>query len=98
LEAGQLEVLEQTARFTEKYGLSVILLLILLGVLFHLVRLIVTGSLVPRELLDRAEEERDRLQAILDKEREGMIGPLLAQGSHERTDSVPESSISKGER
>ncbi len=98
METGQLELLEQTARVADKYGLSAVLLLILLGAVFHLVKLIVTGALVPRERLDRAEEERDRLQAILDKEREGMMRPLLAQGSNERTEGVLESSISKGER
>ena len=71
MDTAQLDVLEQVAQFTEKYGLSLVLLLIALGALFYLVMLIVKGSLVPRELLDRAEEERDRLQAILDKEREG---------------------------
>lgn len=35
------------------------------------------GDLVPRELLDRAEEDRDRLQAILDKERADFMAPTL---------------------
>lgn len=61
----------------EKYGLAVVLTFILLVILAVLVKMIIRGELVPRSLLDRAEEDRDRLQAILDKEREGFMAPLL---------------------
>jgi septum formation topological specificity factor MinE len=42
-----------------------------------LLRSIVKGNLVPRELLERAEEDRDRLQNILDKERSDFMAPTL---------------------
>lgn len=61
----------------EKYGLAVVLTFILLVILAWLVKMIIKGELVPRSLLDKAEEDRDRLQAILDKEREGFMAPLL---------------------
>lgn len=61
----------------EKYGLAVVLTFILLVILAWLVKMIIKGDLVPRSLLDKAEEDRDRLQAILDKEREGFMAPLL---------------------
>ncbi|MNI97331.1 hypothetical protein D3C73_1559620 [compost metagenome] len=46
-------------------------------VVIVMLRAIVKGSLVPRELLDKAEEDRDRLQAILDKERSDFMQPTL---------------------
>ncbi|WP_410770961.1 hypothetical protein [Fontibacillus sp. BL9] len=61
----------------EKYGLAVVLTFILLVILAVLVKMIIKGDLVPRSLLDKAEDDRDRLQAILDKEREGFMAPLL---------------------
>ncbi|MNI99653.1 hypothetical protein D3C73_1587840 [compost metagenome] len=61
----------------DKYGLAYIAALILMLVVILLLRSIVKGNLVPRELLDRAEEDRDRLQAILDKERSEFMQPTL---------------------
>lgn len=76
---GQEEIdgVKELLPLAEKYGLAVVLTFVLLVILAVLVRMIIKGDLVPRSLLDRAEEDRDRLQAILDKEREGFMAPLL---------------------
>lgn len=76
---GQKEVtsLKDLLPLAERYGLAVVLSFILLLVVGVIIRMIIRGDLVPRSLLDRAEEDRDRLQAILDKEREGFMAPLL---------------------
>ncbi|MBU5673262.1 hypothetical protein [Paenibacillus brevis] len=76
---GQEEIngVKELLPLAEKYGLAVVLTFILLVILAVLVKMIIKGDLVPRSLLDRAEEDRDRLQAILDKEREGFMAPLL---------------------
>ncbi|ASS64689.1 hypothetical protein [Paenibacillus sp. RUD330] len=73
----QLDATERIAQMAEKYGLSLILMLILLGVVLAFLWMLTSGRLVPRSLLDKAEEDRDRLQDILDNERAGMMGPLL---------------------
>ncbi|KKC49542.1 hypothetical protein VE23_24910 [Paenibacillus sp. D9] len=73
----QLDTTERIAQLAEKYGLSLILLIILLCVLLYVGRMLLRGDLVPRSLLEKAEEDRDRLQEILDNERAGMMGPLL---------------------
>ncbi|WP_433943455.1 hypothetical protein [Paenibacillus sp. SN-8-1] len=69
--------IEKLLPLAEKYGLAVVLTFILLIVLAVLVRMIIKGDLVPRSQLDKAEEDRDRLQGILDKEREELWGPVL---------------------
>ncbi|QWU17406.1 hypothetical protein SAMN04487895_104208 [Paenibacillus sophorae] len=69
--------LEKLLPLADKYGLAYVVALILLIILIFLLRAIVRGDLVPRELLDRAEEDRDRLQAILDKERADFMAPTL---------------------
>ncbi|WP_379130970.1 hypothetical protein [Paenibacillus sp. sgz500958] len=69
--------LEKLLPLADKYGLAYVVSLILLLVVIVLVRAIVKGQLVPRELLDLAEEDRDRLQAILDKERADFMAPTL---------------------
>lgn len=69
--------LEKLVPLADKYGLAYVVALILLIVVIVLLRSIVKGNLVPRELLDRAEEDRDRLQAILDKERADFMAPTL---------------------
>lgn len=61
----------------DKYGLAYIVAFILMIVVMALLRSIVKGNLVPRELLDRAEEDRDSLQATLDKERSELMQPTL---------------------
>lgn len=61
----------------DKYGLAYIVALVLLFIVIYFLRAISKGDLVPRELLDRAEEDRDRLQAILDRERADFMAPTL---------------------
>ncbi|AHV99175.1 hypothetical protein [Paenibacillus sabinae] len=69
--------LEKLLPLADKYGLAYIVALILMIVVIVLLRAIAKGNLVPRELLDKAEEDRDRLQAILDKERSEFMQPTL---------------------
>lgn len=69
--------LEKLLPLADKYGLAYIIALVLLMILLVLLRSIVKGNLVPRELLERAEEDRDRLQNILDKERSDFMAPTL---------------------
>lgn len=69
--------LEKLLPLADKYGLAYIISLVLLMILLVLLRSIVKGNLVPRELLERAEEDRDRLQNILDKERSDFMAPTL---------------------
>ncbi|NQX48617.1 hypothetical protein HQN87_25115 [Paenibacillus tritici] len=69
--------LEKLLPLADKYGLAYLIALILLMILLVLLRSIVKGNLVPRELLERAEEDRDRLQNILDKERSDFMAPTL---------------------
>ncbi|MBP1999262.1 hypothetical protein J2Z69_000281 [Paenibacillus shirakamiensis] len=78
--------LEKWLPLAEKYGLSVVLSFILLLFVGMVVRMIVRGDLVPRSMLERAEEDRDRLQAILDREREGFMNPLLDMVKHLKQD------------
>lgn len=73
----ELSSLEKLLPLADKYGLAFVLTFILLIVLIALVRMIIKGELVPRSQLDKAEEDRDRLQGILDKEREELWGPVL---------------------
>ncbi|KUP22427.1 hypothetical protein [Paenibacillus sp. DMB5] len=61
----------------DRYGLAYIVALVLLFIVIYFLRAISRGDLVPRDLLDRAEEDRDRLQAILDKERADFMAPTL---------------------
>lgn len=69
--------LEKLLPLADKYGLAYIVALVLLVIFLVLLRSIVKGNLVPRELLERAEEDRDRLQNILDKERSDFMAPTL---------------------
>ncbi|ASA24306.1 hypothetical protein B9T62_28210 [Paenibacillus donghaensis] len=77
MEEGDITQLERLLPLADKYGLAYMVALILMIALLLLLRSIVKGNLVPRELLDRAEEDRDRLQAILDKERSEFMQPTL---------------------
>lgn len=77
MDSNDVSNLEKLLPLADKYGLAYIVALILLIIVIVLVRSIVKGNLVPRELLDRAEEDRDRLQAILDKERADFMAPTL---------------------
>ncbi|MEK4520030.1 hypothetical protein NSS64_32625 [Paenibacillus sp. FSL H8-0122] len=69
--------LEKLLPLADKYGLAYIVALVLVFIVFGFVRDIRRGNLVTRDLLDRAEEDRDRLQAILDKERADFMAPTL---------------------
>lgn len=73
----QLTAIDKLGALAEKYGLALVLSIVLMAVVLYIVRMLVKGELVPRSLLDHAVEDRDRLQAILDKEREGVMSPLL---------------------
>jgi hypothetical protein len=77
MDSNDITNLEKLLPLADKYGLAYIVALILLIIVVALVRSIVKGNLVPRELLDRAEDDRDRLQAILDKERADFMAPTL---------------------
>lgn len=77
MDSNDVSNLEKLLPLADKYGLAYIVALILLIIVVTLVRSIVKGNLVPRELLDRSEEDRDRLQAILDKERADFMAPTL---------------------
>ncbi|GGG06700.1 hypothetical protein GCM10010912_59190 [Paenibacillus albidus] len=77
MDAERIADIEKLLPLAEKYGLAVMLVFILLIVVMFQWRAVMKGSLVPRELLDRAEEDRDRLQAILDKERSEFMQPTL---------------------
>ncbi|UQZ33659.1 hypothetical protein C2I18_08965 [Paenibacillus sp. PK3_47] len=69
--------LEKLLPLADQYGLAYIVALVLLAIFLVLLRSIVKGNLVPRELLERAEDDRDRLQNILDKERSDFMAPTL---------------------
>ncbi|MFF2910022.1 hypothetical protein [Paenibacillus sp. NPDC057934] len=77
MDAERISDIEKLLPLAEKYGLAVLLVFILLIVVMIQWRAVMKGDLVPRELLDRAEEDRDRLQAILDKERADFMAPTL---------------------
>ncbi|MCE3203361.1 hypothetical protein JI735_05010 [Paenibacillus sonchi] len=77
MDSNDIANLEKILPLADKYGLAYIVALILLVIVLVLLRSIVKGNLVPRELLERAEEDRDRLQNILDKERSDFMAPTL---------------------
>ena len=72
-----LSFIEKLLPLSEKYGLAVLLVFILLSIVIIQWRAVMRGDLVPRDMLDRAEEDRDRLQAILDKERSEFMQPSM---------------------
>jgi p-aminobenzoyl-glutamate transporter AbgT len=77
MDSDQLTLIATIAQLAEKYGFALVLAIVLLIVVLYIVRMLIRGDLVPRRLLIRAEEDRDRLQAILDKEREGVMMPFM---------------------
>lgn len=77
MEAERISDLERILPLVEKYGLSVVLLFLFLIFAYAQWRAVATGKLVPREMLDRALQDNDRLQAILDKERSDFMKPTL---------------------
>lgn len=77
MEQNMISQLEKLLPLVDQYGLAYIVALVLLIIVISLVRAMVRGRLVPRELLDRAEEDRDRLQTMLDKERRILMKPII---------------------
>lgn len=77
MDQGNIAQLEKLLPLADKYGLAYITAFLLMLIIVVLLRSMVKGKLVPRELLDRSEEDRDRLQAILDKERSEFMQPTL---------------------
>ncbi|MBY0014040.1 hypothetical protein [Paenibacillus typhae] len=77
MDSNDIANLEKLLPLADKYGLAYIVALVLLVIFLVLLRSIVKGNLVPRELLERAEDDRDRLQNILDKERSDFMAPTL---------------------
>lgn len=59
MDAEQLTNMERMAQFTEKYGLSLIFLLLAVAALTFIIRMIIRGDLVPRWMLDKSEEARE---------------------------------------
>ena len=60
------------AQLADKYGVTMILAIVMVIVVLYILRLFISGKLVPRELLDRAEKDRDRLITALNE----LKGPL----------------------
>ncbi|KAA9003997.1 hypothetical protein F4V43_11340 [Paenibacillus spiritus] len=77
MDSNDVSNLEKLLPLADKYGLAYVVSLVLLCIVIYFLRGIARGDLVPRELLDRSEEDRDRLQAILDKERADFMAPTL---------------------
>jgi len=77
MDADQISNIEKLLPLAEKYGLAVLLVFVLLIVVLVQWRAVMTGKLVPRDMLDRALEDNDRLQDILDKERAAFMQPTL---------------------
>lgn len=80
--------LEKLLPLADKYGLAYIVALLLLVILLVLLRSIIKGNLVPREILERAEEDRDHLQSILNKERSELLAPTIEGLSRLRNDRL----------
>ncbi|WP_217595314.1 hypothetical protein [Cohnella sp. GbtcB17] len=53
------------AQLAEKYGIALIFALIFLVAMLYVMRMVVTGKLVPRSLLDKVEHDRDELLTAL---------------------------------
>jgi hypothetical protein len=77
MEAERISDLERILPLVEKYGLSVVLLFLFLIFAYAQWRAVATGKLVPREMLDRALQDNDHLQEILDSERKAFMQPTL---------------------
>ncbi|AIQ45629.1 hypothetical protein R70723_06780 [Paenibacillus sp. FSL R7-0273] len=77
MDSNSVSNLEKLLPLADKYGLAYIVVIVLLFIIFSIIRDIRSGKMVPRELLDKAEEDRDRLQGILDKERADFMAPTL---------------------
>jgi ABC-type glycerol-3-phosphate transport system permease component len=55
----EIESVEKVAQLADRYGMTLVLAVILLVVVLYILRLFIAGKLVPRDLLEKAEEDRD---------------------------------------
>lgn len=60
----------------DKYGFSMILAIVMTILVISLLALFISGRIVPRIYLDRAEEDRDRMQNIMETERTQYMASL----------------------
>ncbi|CAI6086708.1 hypothetical protein [Cohnella sp. JJ-181] len=61
----EIDQVAQLAQLAEKYGVALIFALIFLVTMLYVVRMVVTGKLVPRALFDKVEQDRDELLTAL---------------------------------
>lgn len=73
----EVSTIQELLPLVEKCGLSVVLLFLFIIFAYIQWRAVSKGELVPRAMLDRALEDNDRLQDILDKERAAFTQPTL---------------------
>ncbi|ASA20959.1 hypothetical protein [Paenibacillus donghaensis] len=96
MEADRISDIERLLPLAEKYGLAVLLVFILLIIVIMQWRAVAKGKLVPREMLDRALEDNDRLQEILDSERKEFMQPMLEVFKRLKTDHHQENDQDRG--
>lgn len=79
-----LDNLKEVLPLAEKYGLAIVLLFICIFQIFYIIRLILKGELVTKEVYEGACAERDEAQAevrkmtqFLNEERSTFMLPLL---------------------
>lgn len=73
----EVSTIQELLPLVEECGLSVVLLFLFIIFAYIQWRAVSKGELVPREMLDLALEDNDRLQDILDKERAAFTQPTL---------------------
>ncbi|MBD7967774.1 hypothetical protein [Paenibacillus gallinarum] len=61
------------AQLVDKYGVSIILAIVFTTVIITILYWLMTGRIVPRIYLDRSEEDRDRMQLIMEEERRAFL-------------------------
>lgn len=71
------EQLEPFLKLIESYGALLVFAVVSGFINIQLFIQLASGKLVPRRVLDDVESDRDRLQAILDKDREKFMEPML---------------------
>ncbi|GGF72764.1 hypothetical protein GCM10010912_17470 [Paenibacillus albidus] len=96
MNAERISEIERLLPLAEKYGLAVLLVFILLIIVLKQWRDVATGKLVPREMLDRALEDNDRLQEILDGERKEFMQPMLEVFRRLKTDHHADNEEDRG--
>lgn len=71
-------IIDGFAKLIENHG-ALIVFAIFSGYLnIHLFVQLARGKLIPKEVYDALESDRDRLQGIMDKDREKFMDPLLS--------------------